>query len=78
MNLEDWGCGLDSSGSKEKPVMDSCEHDNAPSNSIKNGEFFTAGQSTSFSINRPYFAVRGFALLSLGPTTLIKYYRIVL
>lgn len=37
--LKNWGCGLDSSGSKQKPVMDSCEDGNEPSNSIKSGEF---------------------------------------
>jgi hypothetical protein len=26
MNLEDWRCGLDSSGSEQKTVMNSCEN----------------------------------------------------
>jgi hypothetical protein len=39
---------------------------------LKEENFFTAGQTTSFLINRPYYAVRGFALLCLGPTTLFK------
>jgi hypothetical protein len=30
-----WGCGLDSSGSEQDPVMRSCEHGNEPSGSIK-------------------------------------------
>jgi len=32
-------CGLDSSGSGQGLVGDSCEHGNEPSGSIKGGEF---------------------------------------
>jgi hypothetical protein len=32
--------GLDSSGSGERPVADSCEHSNEISDSIKGGELF--------------------------------------
>jgi hypothetical protein len=32
-------CGLHSSGSGEGPVVDSCEHGNEPSGSIKGREF---------------------------------------
>jgi hypothetical protein len=30
-------CGLDASGSGQGPVVGSCEHDNEPSGSIKDG-----------------------------------------
>jgi hypothetical protein len=33
------GCGLDASGSGHGPLVDSCEHGNGPSGSIKCGEF---------------------------------------
>jgi hypothetical protein len=33
------GCGLDASGSGQRPVAGSCEHGNEPSVSIKEGEF---------------------------------------
>jgi hypothetical protein len=32
-------CGLDESGSRQGPVVSSCEHGNEPSGSIKGGEF---------------------------------------
>jgi hypothetical protein len=34
------GCGIDSSGSGQGPVVDSCEHSNKSSCSIKYCEFF--------------------------------------
>jgi hypothetical protein len=34
-----WGCELDSSGSGQGPVADSCEHGNETSDSVKDGEF---------------------------------------
>jgi len=33
-----WRCGLDSSGSGQGPVTDSCEHGDEPSGSIKGRE----------------------------------------
>jgi hypothetical protein len=32
------GCRLDSSGSGYRPVAGSCEHDNEPSGSVRDGE----------------------------------------
>jgi len=32
-------CGLDTSGSGQRPMADSYEHSNEPSSSIKGGEF---------------------------------------
>jgi hypothetical protein len=32
-------CGLDSSGSEQRPLAGSCEHGNEPSGSIKDREF---------------------------------------
>jgi hypothetical protein len=32
-------CGLDASGSRQKPVAGSCEHGNESSGSVKGGEF---------------------------------------
>jgi len=33
------GCGLDSSGSGQGPVVCPCEHSNEPWSSVKGGEF---------------------------------------
>jgi hypothetical protein len=35
-------CGLDASGSRQRPVAGSCEQGNEPSDSIKSGEFLAS------------------------------------
>jgi hypothetical protein len=43
------GCGLDSSGSEQSPVVGSCEYSNEPSGSIKDGGFLASSVTTGFS-----------------------------
>jgi len=39
MDLQKIGCGMDSSGSGQGPVVGSCEHSNEPLGSIKGREY---------------------------------------
>jgi hypothetical protein len=49
MNFRDRGYGLDSSGSGQELVADSCEHGNEPSGSTKAWNFLTFWETISFS-----------------------------
>jgi len=46
VDLKETGCELDSSGSGDGPVADSCEHNNQPLGSIKLGNFLSKSLST--------------------------------
>jgi hypothetical protein len=53
MDLKVTGCGMDSTGSGEDPVADSCEHGNEPSGSIKRGEFLQQLPASICPVNLP-------------------------
>jgi hypothetical protein len=44
------GCGLDSSGERQSPMADFCEHGNEHSSSIKDGE--SVDHPSDFSVSR--------------------------
>jgi hypothetical protein len=46
-------CGLDSSGSGQRPLAGSCEHDNEPSGSMKDGDSWLAERTVYLLKNRP-------------------------